>query len=48
MELKILIGTNLERMSRLEGVTVTRYMEVSSLWFYLEDLQTSEESSVLT
>jgi len=27
MELKILIGTNLERMSRLEGVTVTRYME---------------------
>lgn len=36
MELKILIGTNLERMSRLEGVTVTRYMEVSSLWFYLE------------
>ena len=28
LELKILVGTNLERLSRLEGVTVSKYQNV--------------------
>ena len=35
MELKILVGTNLERLSRLEGVTVSKYQNVRN---FIQDI----------